>query len=141
MSQSPVIYCIRGYKNSGKTTVMKKLITVLAKKGYKVASIKHDGHDFESDMPGTDSYAHAKAGAYGTAVFSTNHWMVTKRGYPVREKDLIALFPEADIILIEGLKDSTYPGYWCDYPRKKPPEALEIALEIEGLLSSKTQET
>lgn len=139
MSQLPVIYCIRGYKNSGKTTVMRKLITALVEKGYKVASIKHDGHDFDGDVPGTDSYAHARAGAYGTAVFSENHWMVTKRGYPAQEQDLIALFPEADIILIEGLKDSIYPGYWCDYPRKKPPEIPELVLEIEHLLS-KTQE-
>ena len=26
--------------------------------GLKVAVIKHDGHDFEADVPGTDSYRH-----------------------------------------------------------------------------------
>lgn len=138
MSQSPVIYCIRGYKNSGKTTLMKELICVLVGKGYKVASIKHDGHDFESDVPGTDSYSHAKAGAYGTAVFSKDHWMITKRGYSVTEQDLIQLFPEADVILIEGLKDSEYPGYWCDFPKREPPVA-DLAKEIEYLLSKRQE--
>ena len=133
MDYSPVIYCIRGYKNSGKTTLMEKLIFAMTQRGYKVASIKHDGHDFESDVPGTDSWIHAKAGAYGTAVFSKDHWMVAKRGYPVTEQDLIALFPEADLILIEGLKDSRYPGYWCDFP-KKEPVVEELSGEIESLL-------
>lgn len=134
--KKPFIYAISGYKNSGKTTTITRLIPLLVKKGFRVAVIKHDGHDFVGDEPGTDSYKHQEAGAYGTAVFSEGHYMVNKRGSSVTERDLIAMFPEADIILIEGLKDSIYPKYFCDYPRKVPDDAevSRLAEEIERLM-------
>ena len=37
---------------------------------------------------------------------------------------------EADIILIEGLKNSGYPKYICDYPNRKPLSARELADQI-----------
>ncbi len=128
--KTPFIFAISGYKNSGKTTLITKLIPELTKKGYKVAVIKHDGHDFESDVPGTDSYRHQKAGAYGTAVFSSKRMMVTKETTEVNELDLMKAFPEADIILLEGLKHSSYPKYFCNYPEQEPISAEELAEEI-----------
>lgn len=115
----PIIYAISGYKNSGKTTVMEQVIQQLTNMGYKVASIKHDGHDFEADIQGTDSYRHKQAGAYGTAVFSNNRILVHKE-CSVDEEFLFHMFPEADIILLEGFKNSPYPKYWCDYPNIIP---------------------
>ena len=82
---------------------------MLTEKGYKVAVIKHDGHDFACDVPGTDSYRFTENGAYGVAVFSPYRIFVHKTSKNPDEKDLISLFPEADIILIEGLKNSAYP--------------------------------
>ena len=47
------IAAISGVKNSGKTTLMEKLIRVLTGRGLQVAAVKHDGHDFTPDVPGT----------------------------------------------------------------------------------------
>lgn len=118
----PIIYAICGYKNSGKTTLITKLIPLLNEKGYKVATIKHDGHDFVGDVPDTDSYKHKMAGAYGTAVFSEHRYQIVKEIEGVTEIDLMKFFPEADIILIEGLKNSGYPKYVCNYPKVLPNE-------------------
>ena len=52
----PFVFAVSGWKNSGKTTMITRLVPELVRRGYKVAVIKHDGHDFESDVPGTDSY-------------------------------------------------------------------------------------
>ena len=60
-------------------------------------------------MPGTDTYRHFQAGAYGTAVFSGTKYMVVKQQEAVSEEILAACFPEADIILLEGFKYSDYP--------------------------------
>ncbi|MBR2528508.1 MAG: molybdopterin-guanine dinucleotide biosynthesis protein B [Blautia sp.] len=103
------IIAVCGIKNSGKTTLIEKLVGILSRQGVKVAVIKHDGHDFSCDIPGTDSHRFSQAGAYGTAVFSDQRMFVHKRGTREREKDLICLFPEADLIFLEGMKDSTYP--------------------------------
>ena len=134
MPVKPVIYAISGYKNSGKTTLMTALIAELTRRGYRVASIKHDGHDSDPDVPGTDSYRHRRAGAYGTAVFSQKRFMVTKTWEKPDMNALISAFPEADVLLLEGFKDSSYPKYFCRWPEQPLPEAAELADEIERLL-------
>ena len=70
-----IFFAISGVKNSGKTTLITKLLPVLTDRGLKVATIKHDGHDFQTDVPGTDTFAHFQAGAYGTVVFSDHKYM------------------------------------------------------------------
>ncbi len=95
-------------KNSGKTTVLEKLVAELTRRGLKVAVIKHDGHSFEPDRPGTDTFRHLAAGAVGTAVFDGEKFQAVKYA-AVTERELIALFPEADLILLEGFKVSPWP--------------------------------
>lgn len=120
------LFAISGYKHTGKTTLITKVIPLLTKRGYKVAVIKHDGHDFEGDVPETDSYKAFHAGAYGTAVFSKNKVLLHKAITNIDEQMLTNAFPEADIILLEGFKNSNYPKYVCDYPNTSviEPEVL-----------------
>jgi molybdopterin-guanine dinucleotide biosynthesis protein B len=113
------VCAVCGVKNSGKTTLIEKLIREYAARGVRTAVIKHDGHDFTCDVPGTDSSRFYEAGAYGTAVFSDNRIFVHRReigGQPDRETwekekvtELVSLFPDADLILVEGLKNSSLP--------------------------------
>ncbi|MFW2487793.1 molybdopterin-guanine dinucleotide biosynthesis protein B [Clostridium chromiireducens] len=109
MKNKPIVIAISGIKNSGKTTIITRLIPRLINLGYKVATIKHDGHDFQGDVEGTDSYRHKEAGAYGTAVFSNSKFMIIKEQNNISERELIEHFKEADIILLEGFKYSNYP--------------------------------
>ena len=103
------ILAVSGVKNSGKTTLITKLLPELKKRGLQVAVIKHDGHDFEADVPGTDSWKYAQAGADGTCVFSAKKYMVVKYAPAPSVEELIGAFPEADVILLEGFKYSEYP--------------------------------
>ena len=66
----PAVLAVSGVHNSGKTTLLEKLLPVLRSRGLKVGVIKHDGHDFTPDVPGTDSYRLREAGAEGVAVYS-----------------------------------------------------------------------
>lgn len=126
-------YAVCGYKNSGKTTLIEKLIPILNQKGYQVATIKHDGHDFEGDVKGTDTYRHQAAGAFGSCIFSDHRIMISRQCRNADVKMLSAFFPEADVILLEGFKNGEYPKYQCDYPNKIPDvnaAAEEIVKEI-----------
>lgn len=109
MKEEQKIVTVCGKKNSGKTTLLVKIIEKLSEMNRKAAVIKHDGHDFECDIPETDSYKLKKAGAYGTAVYSENRIFIHKDRETERAEELIKLFPEAEIIFIEGLKTSCYP--------------------------------
>lgn len=109
--KKPVVAAVSGVKNSGKTTFLENLTAELKKRGYFVAVIKHDGHEFEPDVEGTDTWKLRKSGAYGTAIFSKGRWMVIKEEPQMDEKRLAQLFPEADFILLEGFKYSEYPKF------------------------------
>ena len=106
---SPHLIAVCGVKNSGKTTLLVKLVSILTGRGLRVAVIKHDGHDFACDIPGTDSWQFARAGAYGTAVYSAARVFVHKETADGSAAELARQFPEADVILLEGGKDSTLP--------------------------------
>ena len=98
----PAVLAVSGAHNSGKTTLLEKLIPLLRARGLKVGVIKHDGHDFTPDVPGTDSFRLREAGAEGVAVFS---------GSRLNEQDLLALFERHgyDLVLMEGFKESGWP--------------------------------
>lgn len=103
----PAVLAVSGVHNSGKTTLLEKLIPLLRARGLKVGVIKHDGHDFTPDVPGTDSYRLREAGAEGVAVFSGNRYLLTEE-FRLNEQDLLALFERHgyDLVLLEGFGDS-----------------------------------
>ena len=103
------VIAVSGVKNSGKTTLIEKLIPALNARGVKTAVHKHDGHSFAADREGTDTCRFLAAGALGAAIFDGEKFQAVKFA-AVTERDLIALYPEADLILLEGFK-------WTDYPK------------------------
>ncbi|MBI4472863.1 MAG: molybdopterin-guanine dinucleotide biosynthesis protein B, partial [Acidobacteria bacterium] len=71
MRRTPVpILCFVGRSNSGKTTLIERLVPELVRAGYKVATVKHAGHGFDLDTEGKDSWRHKRAGASSVIVLS-----------------------------------------------------------------------
>lgn len=103
------IIAVSGVKNSGKTTLLTKLIPALKARGVSCAVIKHDGHGFAADREGTDTCRLLASGAMGAAIFDGEKFQAVKYA-AVTEEDLFSLYPEADLILLEGFK-------WTDYPK------------------------
>ena len=103
-----MIAAVSGVKNSGKTTLLTKLIPVLNARGIRTAVVKHDGHSFGADREGTDTFRLFEAGAFGTAIFDGEKFQIVKQE-TVSEETLMGFFPEADLILLEGFKESPYP--------------------------------
>ncbi|WP_252863303.1 molybdopterin-guanine dinucleotide biosynthesis protein B [Paenibacillus riograndensis] len=107
-SSRPAVCQFVGYKNSGKTTLLCELIPLLRKKGCTVAVIKHDGHDFEMDHEGTDTWKQRQAGAAAVAITSAARTSVTQeRTSSLAE--LIEAFAGYDYVLVEGFKQEPYP--------------------------------
>ena len=57
------IYGVIGWKNSGKTTLIERLVADIVSRGFSVSTIKHAHHTFDVDQSGKDSYRHRVAGA------------------------------------------------------------------------------
>ena len=60
-TKNQLILAVSGVKNSGKTTLIASLLPELKKRGLHVAVIKHDGHEFDADIPGTDTWKYAQS--------------------------------------------------------------------------------
>ncbi len=110
------VFGVTGWKNSGKTTLVTRLIAEFAGRGYRVNSIKHAHHAFDIDVPGTDSFRHREAGATEVAIVSGTRWALM---HEVRDNDvptmdeIIARLAPADLILVEGYKRETQPKIEC----------------------------
>jgi len=100
------IISIVGKSDSGKTTLIEKLVPELTRRGYRIATVKHDTHGFEVDREGKDSWRHKQAGAH-TVVISSPQKVALIRDV---EKDLTLeeirekLIQDVDLILSEGYK-------------------------------------
>ena len=108
VGRRPLVFCVSGVKNSGKTHLVERLIHSFTEKGMSVGVIKHDGHSFECDVPGTDSDRFYRAGAMATAVFSASQSFIRLRREAGVE-ELIRQMENADVVIIEGLKYSSLP--------------------------------
>ncbi len=94
-----------GYRDTGKTTLVVKLTQELTRMGYRVSTVKHDAHSF--DTPGKDSYKHQQAGAESVCVFSRDKSMVIQKGRTFDlERHIGSL--TSDFILLEGFKKENY---------------------------------
>ncbi|MCK8816085.1 molybdopterin-guanine dinucleotide biosynthesis protein B [Natroniella sulfidigena] len=107
----PVVSII-GWSNSGKTTFVTYLIPELKKRGYKIATIKHDAHKFEIDKPGKDSWRHRKAGAEQVVLTSHEKLALIKEVTEQVELDYIMehyIDEEFDLVITEGYKTGDKP--------------------------------
>ncbi len=97
-----------GPSNSGKTTLIIKLSTLLQSNGNKVCIIKHDPHDKAIfDKEGKDSYKFSQTGA-DVAVVSPTRTTILKKETSTIEA-IAQTFGEFDYLLVEGLKTIPLP--------------------------------
>ncbi len=109
-NKKPVISIVSSVSNLGKTTLIEKIVKVLKNRGYKVGVIKHDAHQFQIDYPGKDSYRFTEAGADNVVITSDNKVAMIKK-IEKREsiEELLGLFQDVDIVIVEGFKESAFP--------------------------------
>ena len=129
----PFVCQVVGYKNSGKTTLVCALVERLKAKGFRVAVIKHDAHDFEMDHPGTDSYRHRAAGASAIALVSPRKTAVI-REEEICLDELVNDFSSYDIILVEGFKQESYPKLVM-VRRAEDRELIQNLSSVQGVVT------
>ncbi|MEH7224862.1 molybdopterin-guanine dinucleotide biosynthesis protein B [Bacillus sp. JJ1566] len=104
---------IVGYQNSGKTTLVEKIVKKGTDFGFQIATIKHHGHQSSLDRlhQEKDSSRHIKAGASATIVEGGGSLQLEAKTSKWTLEKLIQLYAffENDMILIEGYKMADYP--------------------------------
>jgi molybdopterin-guanine dinucleotide biosynthesis protein B len=110
VDKRPQLIGIVGWKNSGKTTLVEKLVTALTRRGRKVATVKHAHHTLRAHDGSTDGERHARAGARTTIVIGPDSWELDGRLQSGPPPGLDALpWRDADIVIVEGFKNAPIP--------------------------------
>ncbi|WP_221892192.1 molybdopterin-guanine dinucleotide biosynthesis protein B [Cetobacterium sp. 8H] len=138
---SPPFIAISGVKNSGKTTLITKLLKKFKEQGYKVGTIKHDGHDFQMDNLESDTDKHIKSGAFGTLIFSKSQFMYLEKSTEDSLEKYLDFFKNYDFVILEGFKYTSYPKIEIirkdisNKPIANPNNLIFYATDIENILN------
>ena len=102
--KKPAVIGFYGYSNSGKTTLIERLIRQLKDDGYSVAAVKISDHDIQMDEPGKDSWRYAQAGAGAVALAAQNETgiMLTNALDTQTIIEAVAILQAPDVIIVEG---------------------------------------
>lgn len=107
---APLILSVVGKSDSGKTTLILKLLPELKKRRYRVAVAKYCPHGFDLDIEGKDSWKFTQAGAEGILLTSVGSFALLRPkedSLSMRER-LQNYFSDVDIVLMEGYNNE--PG-------------------------------
>jgi len=127
MSTPPLstpILSLVGSSNSGKTTLMEKLVSGLVDKGLRIATIKHSHHQPEMDTPGKDSWRHKQAGASTSLLVGPEKMLMVSDVDETLNPQLLTarLFGDYDLVLVEGY--ASVPGPKIEVLRAERSNAL-----------------
>jgi molybdopterin-guanine dinucleotide biosynthesis protein B len=109
---APPVIGIVGWKKSGKTTLVVRLIEELSRRGLSVGTVKHAHHDFRIDDAETDSARHRRAGAAQVAIVSSARWALVNelKGAPEPAlEEVIGWLGPRDLVVVEGYKGAAIP--------------------------------
>jgi molybdopterin-guanine dinucleotide biosynthesis protein MobB len=112
-SSLPPVIAFVGRHDSGKTTLVVRVIRSLVASGLRVGSIKHTPHPVEMDRPGKDSRRHAEAGAIRSLLVTSDTIQRRDRldrALPLREV-IRRHFGDGcvDLVVVEGYKTEDLP--------------------------------
>ncbi len=108
----PALIGIVGWKGSGKTTLIERLIPALRSRGLAVATLKHAHHPLRNHDGASDGERHARAGATNVAVIGPQSWELAGMRQETPPPSLAAAAAQlgaADLILVEGFKSAAIP--------------------------------
>lgn len=136
------VYGVIGWKNSGKTSLMERLVAEITGRGFSVSTVKHVHHTVDLDQPGKDTWRHRQAGAREVVLASADRMaiLVEHRGPEPELPALLARLAPVDLVLVEGYKRDAHPKVevWraeTGHPLIQPVDPLVRAVATDASLT------
>jgi molybdopterin-guanine dinucleotide biosynthesis protein B len=138
------IISITGRSNSGKTTLILRIIEELRKQGYRASVIKHTFHHLETDPEGKDSRRFRESGA--DTVLLTNDTeltLYTRLEEPPLPEELVEKYigNGSDIVILEGFKSASLPKLEVVGNSEEAPLYESGIMNIRAVISDKKRDT
>lgn len=104
------VFGVIGWKNSGKTSLMERLVSEITGRGFSVSTVKHVHHTVDLDQPGKDTYRHRQAGATEVVLASADRFALMRehRGPEPDLRAVLARLAPVDLVLVEGYKRDSH---------------------------------
>jgi molybdopterin-guanine dinucleotide biosynthesis adapter protein len=136
------VYGVIGWKNSGKTSLMERLVTEITARGLSVSTVKHVHHAVDLDQPGKDTWRHRQAGAQEVVLASADRLaiLVEHRGPEPELPAVLARLAPVDLVLVEGYKRDAHAKVevWREetgQPLIQPRDPLVRAVATDAALT------
>ncbi|TPV93755.1 MAG: molybdopterin-guanine dinucleotide biosynthesis protein B [Myxococcales bacterium FL481] len=131
----PPVLGVVGLSNTGKTTLMVKLIERLGRR-LRIAAVKH-GHRFDVDRPGKDTFRFSAAGASAVAFASPGQrgLLVRTDRAPQLDEVLASLPDDIEFVLVEGYKLASIPKLEVIGPNGRSLAAEGVIGGVVGFVS------
>jgi len=124
----PIISVV-GNSGVGKTTFLERLVRELKARGYRLATIKHDVHNFDIDRPGKDSWRLTQAGSDIVMLSSPRRLALMEEVQEERTLDDLAAMvgDRVHLVLTEGYRGAA--ALKIEVSRQAHSTALTARLE------------
>ena len=135
------VFGVTVWKNSGKTTLVARLVENISARGFQVSTIKHAHCDFDIDKPGSDSYTHREAGAAQVLLSSNRRWALMSEVGDEQESELDELLQQlrpVDLVIVEGFKMGQQPKIQVVRPSHNTEVLPAEAQPIVAIASDET---
>ena len=100
-----VVSFVAACSNSGKTTLIEKIVKIMKARGLRVAVIKHASAGFDLDKPGKDSWRFQQAGADTVVLAGPDKMAIMRRiDHEPSPGELEQAAGDVDIVIQEGFK-------------------------------------
>lgn len=132
----PIILGIYGESNTGKTTLITKLVSHLTNKGYNIATIKCSKKPILMDIVDKDTWKHHHSGA-NLVVFSSlceTNFLLNKSMNVSEIIQKISKFGYYDLILVEGANDPKIPKIQLGTAKKRSNTIASYKKNINEIL-------
>ena len=133
----PTVFGIYGSSDTGKTTLIEHLVSLLTKEGYRIATIKQTKKVLSLDSTNKDTWRHREAGA-GLVVFSSRcetDFLLYKALSTSEIIRRISSFGCYDLILVEGANDSHMPKIRLGAGKKRDNTIVSYKGNMKEILS------
>lgn len=134
----PAILGFIGWHNSGKTTLMRKVASLLRKRGYRLAVIKASRDPgLHPDRAGSDTSLYWQDGVEHVALLTPDEFLLRSR---LLKPDLPALaeyfFADLDLVLVEGCKHADMAKIEVRRKKLDPP----LYNQVSGVIAVVTEQ-
>ncbi len=130
------VFAVYGFKGSGKTTVVSKVIRELGKRGYRVCAFKNTHiSGFSIDERNKDTWVFSRHGAVAVGIRADSETsFIFKKKFSLNE---IISFLDCDYLVLEGFRDEIVPKILCAKDVEELTKSFhELVFAVSGAVSN-----